>query len=736
MKTRKIYLLLLLLLMPQLASSQCEILLWEENFDGTEVNTETWNIAYDNLGGGNNELQYYTPRAENVYIEDGNLVLKALKENFEDRIFTSGKITTKNHFDFKYGRIEGSMKLAEGQGMWPAFWMLPAENVYGSWPNSGEIDIMELVGHEPNIVWGTLHIGPPWFYTNGSDTLETGNFSDDFHKFSIEWFEDSIKWYRDDILYSMKTKDDLTKPEQWNRYQERFYLILNLAVGGDWPGPPNATTVFPQTMMVDYVRVYGDPAVQEIRALGTAYPNAKNVSYTFPNIPGATFNWTLPTGVTAVAGEGTHEITVDWGCDPGTISLDVSSLSCDDQHYDLAVTFDEITIAGDTTLFQLEPAVYSIPELEGTTYTWEYPDGSVIEGTPDDSLIITWGCDAGYVKVDIFNACMSDRDSVYVELTEPLFTGPTNVSQYAAGMVYNITEQPSCTYDWSVPTGATIMSGQGSNEIEVDFGTQGGEIAVEITNSCGSTTYSIPLNISDTIIIADYETTFVEFLTFSGSTFNLASNQFKDAVNSSDNIAETFKSEVTWCGIYADLGYELRFINHKKFSMKVYGPKTGNVLFKIEDLVDKSEAPIEVSTPLTKVNEWEELVFEFPDAEDASYDRLALFFDFGSADINTYYFDDILLLPTETGIPSDKTDKGVNVWPNPFTDYIMVNVPYTSGSYDLTVYDMQGRVLMNVPGNQANGSEQQFRITDLEKGIYLLTVTHAKETFSTLISKE
>ncbi len=738
MKTKKFILFLFLMILPRFAFSQCEILIWEDAFDGTEINTKIWNVLDDNSGGGNAELQYYTSRPENVYIENGCLVLKALKENYEDKKFTSGKVTTRYHSDWRYGRIEASIKLPEGQGIWPAFWMMPSESVYGEWPKSGEIDIMELIGQDPSTVYGTLHFGPPYNYTNGLYGLASGKFSDGFFKFSIDWTPDSIRWMVNDEVYSKKTVADMDEAFQWNAFQERFYVILNLAVGGNWPGPPNAETVFPQTMTIDYVRVYGDPSEQEIHAIDSAYANAKNVTYTFTNIPGATFNWTVPAGVTILEGQGTNEIMVDWGCDPGTISLDVSNIACADQHYDLPVAFSKLTIAGDSVLFPLEPAIFSVPELNGTSYTWTYPSDVVLEGTADDSISLTWGCSSGYLKVVAANSCGSEKDSLLIKMDEPVFSGPSNVSQFAAGMVYSITLQPSSTYSWSVPEGTTIVEGDGTNSIVVDFTDQGGDVVVTVTNSCGTKTYTITVSISDTIILADYETTFLDFLTFAETTFTVVGNPAADNVNPSLYVGESFKSTTTWAGIYADLGFELRFVKHDKFSVKVLGPKAGEVLFKIEDIVSSGSKadPIQVSSSYTNVNAWEEVTFDFPDAADATYDRVALFFDFGSDVPNTYYFDDILQLPKDFTSAGITEKASARVWPNPFTDDVRISVPSDAGGYMITVYDLQGRLLYRTENTVPAGSDQRISLSGLENGMYLLSVSYKNSNYSTLISKE
>ncbi|MCK4748102.1 MAG: glycoside hydrolase family 16 protein, partial [Bacteroidales bacterium] len=306
--------------------SQCEILLWEEEFNGDQIDRSRWNVLNDNSGGGNQELQYYTSRDTNVYVENGKLIIRALEEQYGEREYTSGILNTRGIADWKYGRLEAKIKMPEGQGMWPAFWLLPSQNKFGEWPNSGEIDIVEMVGHEPDKVYGTIHYGPPWGFTNGDFTLTEGKFSDSAFVFSIEWSDDSIHWYVNDILYSSKTATSLNNSELWPIFRERFYLILNLAVGGNWPGSPDQTTQFPQTMEVDYVRVYGDPQDHEIIALDSAYAMATGIRYTFTDIPGASFTWSVPPGAQIVSGQGSNTIEVDWECTEGNVSLSVTNI--------------------------------------------------------------------------------------------------------------------------------------------------------------------------------------------------------------------------------------------------------------------------------------------------------------------------------------------------------------------------------------------------------------------------
>jgi beta-glucanase (GH16 family) len=237
-------------------------LIWSDEFDapdGSSVDESKWNLA-DNPAWVNGELEYYTPRLKNVYIENptggnGVLVIQALEEEYETREYTSGSINTRGKFDQLYGRFEARIKIPYGQGLWPAFWMLSST---GGWPLGGEIDIMENIGKEPNIVHGTMH-GPGYSGANGIGgpfALPEGRrFADDFHLFAVEWEPDAIRWYVDNTLYRTNTPADLPEGAEWV-YDHPFYLILNVAVGGGWPGYPDDTTVFPQTMKVDYVRVY------------------------------------------------------------------------------------------------------------------------------------------------------------------------------------------------------------------------------------------------------------------------------------------------------------------------------------------------------------------------------------------------------------------------------------------------------------------------------------------------
>lgn len=226
------------------------------------LNASIWSFDIGNgadiglPGWGNNELQYYTDRPENVIVEDGMLKITAIQENFEGSGYTSARILTKGKFQQKYGRFEARIQLPWGQGIWPAFWMLGDDNNgVEIWPNIGEIDIMENRGQEPTLINGSVH-GPG--YSGGQAItkayeLQNDRFDTGFHVFGIEWGENYINYYVDDVLYNQITPSDVTG--NWV-FDDEFYIILNVAVGGNYVGSPSPQTVFPQTMLVDYVRVY------------------------------------------------------------------------------------------------------------------------------------------------------------------------------------------------------------------------------------------------------------------------------------------------------------------------------------------------------------------------------------------------------------------------------------------------------------------------------------------------
>lgn len=253
--------------------TQQPTLAWSDEFDGTAgtaPDPAKWGydlgIGPGRDGWGNNELQTYTNRTANASLDgEGHLVIKAIRENFTGadgfaRAYTSARLVTRGKFEPTYGRIEARIKVPFGQGLWPAFWLLGSNITSVGWPACGEIDVMEIIGREPSTLYSTLH-GPGFFGGNGLSNsftlLEGKKFADDFHTFEVEWNPRDISFYVDGLHYHTRKSPEFTGNRQWV-FDHPHYLLLNVAVGGNWPGNPDATTVFPQTMMVDYVRVYSD----------------------------------------------------------------------------------------------------------------------------------------------------------------------------------------------------------------------------------------------------------------------------------------------------------------------------------------------------------------------------------------------------------------------------------------------------------------------------------------------
>jgi beta-glucanase (GH16 family) len=247
-------------------------LVWADEFSGPSIDTNHW--AFDvgtgppYPGWGNSELEYYTSRSQNAYVNNGILHIVALRESYNGSSYTSAKLKTRNLFTKKYGRFEFRARLPGGQGYWPTFWLVPQDSVYGGWAASGEIDIMENRGSNPTNILGTIHFGGPYpnnTHSSGpSFNFPSGDSVTNFHVYALEWSTNSIRWYVDNQLYetqsswwsSSNRKNSSIRNAYPAPFDQPFYIVMNLAVGGNFGGDPDASTVFPGEIQVDYVRVY------------------------------------------------------------------------------------------------------------------------------------------------------------------------------------------------------------------------------------------------------------------------------------------------------------------------------------------------------------------------------------------------------------------------------------------------------------------------------------------------
>ncbi len=244
-------------------------LVWADEFrqpDGSPPDPKFWSYDVGGKGWGNQELECYTSQLENAFIQDGNLVIRAQPKDTQGCDYTSARLVTKGKADWTYGRFEIRAILPKTRGLWPAMWLLPTDDTYGTWPNSGEIDVMELLGDNPYKLYGTVHFGSPHASAGGIYTVpgeasvpQSGaSFADGYHTFALEWEPKELRWYVDGYLYFTASDWFTSSPKgQFPApFDRRFYLLLNVAVGGVWPGNPDKTTQWPQSMRVDYVRVY------------------------------------------------------------------------------------------------------------------------------------------------------------------------------------------------------------------------------------------------------------------------------------------------------------------------------------------------------------------------------------------------------------------------------------------------------------------------------------------------
>jgi len=237
---------------------------WSDEFENAGAPDSTkWNYDLGDgcpnvCGWGNNESQYYTKDAKNVRVENGNLVIEAHKDSLGGKAYTSTRIVSKFKGDWLCGRIEVKAKLPKGKGTWPAIWMLSTDWKYGGWPASGEIDIMEHVGYDPGVIHGTIHTES---YNHGIGTQKEGKITvedamDAFHVYAVDWTRDKMDFYVDDKLYHTVTRDPNEDFKGWP-FDQRFHLIMNIAVGGNWGGKEGIDdSIWPQRMEVDYVRVF------------------------------------------------------------------------------------------------------------------------------------------------------------------------------------------------------------------------------------------------------------------------------------------------------------------------------------------------------------------------------------------------------------------------------------------------------------------------------------------------
>lgn len=228
---------------------------WSDEFDGQEINKNYWTIQQGGDIWGNNELQYYTENRQNCRIENGKLIITGQKENYKGKQYTSARIATKGKVDFNFGRIEIKAKLPKGKGLLPAIWLMPSEDIDSKRMIHGEIDIMEMLGDNPKVIYGVAHYLKKIKAKTSCKFYYSKDLSKDFHIYALEWDKKGLKWLLDDQVYF--TLDfDKTFWGEFNPFSKKYYLIMNIAIGGNWPGNVIDDKALPAEFQIDYVRYY------------------------------------------------------------------------------------------------------------------------------------------------------------------------------------------------------------------------------------------------------------------------------------------------------------------------------------------------------------------------------------------------------------------------------------------------------------------------------------------------
>ncbi len=678
-------------------------LVWSDEFEGDSLDQSKWSFQFGTgaseglVGWGNNELQYYTDRQENIFVEDGNLHIVARAESFNNRNYTSARIRSINKGDWKYGRFEFRAKLPEGQGLWPAIWMMPTDDAYGGWAGSGEIDIMELVGHEPDVVHGTLHYGGGWpdnVYSGDSYQLDTGKFSDDFHTFALEWEEGEMRWYVDGEHYQTQNNWFTQGHEFPAPFDKRFHLILNVAVGGNWPGSPDGSTIFPQEMVIDYIRVYQDAE----QGIGVPLPvDFENSDFpwehTFTNFDGGSVQIVDNPDKSGInQSDRVARMIKDGGAFWGGSWFPVAT----------PFIFDENNHSISMKVWSPRENVPIALKVEQQNGDEEFE--SIVETTTSGEWEeLTW---------DMTGAGFEDIWDVI-----------TVIFDLEDGQVGDGSENFTWFFD-DVNAQASIP-GPDDNGDDGN-GDEGPDSPDELVS------VSLPVDFEDRDFNWNYA-----FFGFDGGNASVVENPDPSGLNDSNWVGRMVKDGgAIWGGAFMHIDEEFRFDeeNHT-ITMKVWSPRVGvPVLMKVEQQSGSEE--YEISTPTETSGEWEELSWDMSGAGyTTDWDLITLIFDLsegqsgdGSSDF-TWFFDDLEVFAEGMSVSADFDDnqqpqvfKLEQNYPNPFNPVTQIEFTLPEQSeLTLTVYDLMGRrVAILAEGQYQTGRHSvAFDASGLSSGMYI-----------------
>jgi beta-glucanase (GH16 family) len=420
-------------------------LVWNDEFDGTGLPDNTkWSFEKMTPGTVNNELENYTEnRTENARQEDGHLIIECLKDNYDGYPYSSARLITRYKGDWTYAKVVTSAKLPSGLGTWPAIWMMPSDNSYGGWPNSGEIDIMEHVGYDPGGINTTMHTGS-YNHTlgtqKGAKTYVT-DYSTAFHEYTVDWKPEFIDTYVDSNKYFTFNNEHNTYME-WP-YDKRFFLILNIAYGGSWggfQGIDDAIFSRPEgvKMYIDYVRIYKNIEDLIITGPSEVYPNDSGLTFTIEKLDGVTCNWKTGNNYNLTSKADSNAVNVAWSCGQDTIQVNLVVDGTEYYTISKVVKIKPYTIIGDNWIdANAVGELYTTQDVKGATYNWSASEGiNIVSGQGTDSAYFDF-TQEGNIYLSIENSCGIQYDTFAVSFGDGQFPYPEGSSgQSIPGKIY------------------------------------------------------------------------------------------------------------------------------------------------------------------------------------------------------------------------------------------------------------------------------------------------------------
>jgi beta-glucanase (GH16 family) len=659
--------------------SQCNQLVWADEFSGSSIDASKWTHEVNGDGGGNGELQYYTDFARNSYLENDNLIIKLIKEDYLGKSYTSARLVTRYKASWQYGRFEVRAKIPAGLGTWPAIWMLPDDQSAG-WPGEGEIDIMEHVGSDPGRIHGTVHTAAFNHLAGtqvGASTI-VSDFNTAYHVYAVEWTPTEVRWFIDDVQYH--SFQNQGGDDKWP-FDKDFHFILNVAMGGAWGGAEGIDETITEVQMdIDYCRVYSGTYTNGISGDSKVYENDNNKVYTINAIDGAAYNWSLPAGASIATGQGTNSITVNWGTTSGNVNVDVAVAGCSNNLYSLAVVVEApVTLEYIFEDFEENRNLNYILSSGTLTQTIANPN----PGAPNSSALV------------------GKYDRNIDELYDVIFTGTSeigNASEFSSGKrriqmdVYTSApigtkismqlENSTTSLSTNYPTGrhsvyeayTTIQNGW--ETIEFDYlsrpdGTVGAfdcdnmVLLVDANSNTDHTLYfdnvasviAPDKDILNTVVIADYDAVNELDTIFANGIYNAnVSNPAPNELNGSALVASYVRDAGSPYDVISFATNSIEDASYFKSGdyilfVDVYSsaPIGTDITISFENaVISENDYPYGRNSQYTAVttatNSWETLMFTFATAPDAGtsnleVNELAILFGPNSNTGDTYYID-------------------------------------------------------------------------------------------------